>query len=488
MAFNFSGGSLLGSNAVPNAAAGPSFGLNNNSTTNATKGQLQQQQGNSIVVPTFNDVLPARSIWYKVENLLRTITSFSSDSESQSKIDDTFKAKKELIELLENRESSSSSAQRLLLRNRTNSILEKVAADNSLRQQLQQQPLVLLSIEQPNGTVIQQEAKITPSMLYDICTIADDLMVPEVVAIALYHQASSSEVPFRSKFVQSILKNSNVTPNATSIPWMAREIYFSQSSLILHSCLALLQNRLRENNVESSLNPITEATDNLLQSGLITNLILIVHEYTQRIDTILVENSEGRPTSGSFVLSSSPTPHESSAHFWRNEVVLQACYSERQLAVECLYFIAYNTQMQSDEVVALIDLLRNVSNNCIILDPFTDVSDPMEVIPSGSGAASSTLNFSTSSTAPWLTQQLRREKDPLIWERELVITAMKTGQPQLLRCGCTILVAIFSALSEKALLMDRMKHVPNIFGMVSVFISVPCCDMIAFSQSDIFVR
>ena len=479
MAFSISGGSSAGA-----AAPGPSFGSNMNSNT-ATTGQ--QPQGDKIVVPTYNDVLPARSIWYKVDGLLRTITSSSSSSASASNsaIDDTFRAKQELIQLLKNVESPC--AQRLLLRDHTNSILKKVSPDNALRQRLQQQPVVSLSIEQPNGTVIQQEAIITPSMLHDICMIADDLMVPEIVAISLYQQAASSEIPFKSNFVQSILKNSSVTPDAASVPWMAREIYFSQSSLVLHSCLYLLQNRLRENNEETSLNSITEATDYLLQSGLITNLIQIVREYTQRIDTILVENSEGRPTSGNFALSTPPSSNETVAHFWRNEVVLQACYSERQLAVDCLYFIAYNTQMQGDEVVALIELLRDITNHCMIFDPYTDVPNPMEAIPFGTGA-SAAPNFNFNSTAPWLTQQLQREKDPLVWERELVTTAMKTGQPQLLRCGCTVLIAIFSALGDKALLMDRMTHVPNSIGIVRTTLSWSLSCFVKYRSSTVLTK
>lgn len=483
MAFSFGGWS--NGNAGPTtagsaAASGPSFGLNSNSN-NVTTGQ-QPPPGEQITVPIYNDVLPARSVWYKVTSLLQIITSSPSSSVSalNNEIGDAFKAKQELIHLLQDLESPNSFAQRLLLRNRTNSILEKVSPDNSLRQRLQQRPIVTLSIEQPDGTVIKQEATITPSMLNDICMIADDLMIPEIVAMSLYHQAASSEVPFKSRFVQSILKNttgtSSISPETASVPWMAREIYFSQSSLILHSCLSLLQNRLRENSDESSLNPVTEATDHLLQSGLIPNLIQIVRDYTQRIDTLLVENSEGRPIPGNFVVSSPPTPNETSAHFWRNQVVLHACYSERQLAVECLYFIAYNTQMQGDEVVALMNLLRDITNNCIIFDPYTDVPDPMEVIPFGSGAGTSTT-FNLNSAAPWLTQQPQREKDALAWERELVTTAMQTGQPQLLRCGCTILIAVFSALGNRAMLMDRTTHRPNAVGIVRGNNSRSCVTM-----------
>ena len=456
MAISFGGGSNFGQSAVAAPASGQSFGLNTG----------QGQRGDTVNVTTYDEVLPSRSVWYKVDSLLRTISSSSSTGVSalNGEIDVAFKAKQELIHLLKDLESPNSFAQQLLLRNRTNSILEKVSPDNSLRQRLQQRPVVSLSIKQPDGTVTQQEATITPTMLNDICTIADDLMVSEIVATALYQQAASSEVPFQSKFVQRLLTNSNVTHDAKSVSWMAREMYYSQSSLLLHSCLSLLQNRLRENDLESSLNPVTEATDYLLQAGLITNLIDLVREYTQRIDTLLVENNEGRATPGNFALSSPQTTNETAAHFWRNEVVLQACYGERQLAVECLYFIAYNTQMKGDEVVSLMDLLCHITNNCIILDPYTDVPDPMEVIPFTSPATSSMHSFN--SAAPWLAQQPQREKDALAWERELVSTAMQTGQPQCLRCGCTILVALFSALGDKAIFMDRMTHVPNTIGIV----------------------
>ena len=475
MAFSFGGGPNFGGSAAPAATPGPSFGLPNHTASVAP----QQQPGDIIVVPTFNEILPARSIWYKVDSLLRVISSSSSNSVAgtNNEIDVAFKATSELIQLLKDRESPNGFAQRLLLQDRTNSILEKVSPDICFRQRLHQRGVVSLSIEQHDGSVVQQEATITPSMLNDICMIADDLMVPEIVAISLYQQAVSSETPFQSTFVQNILKNSTVTPDATSVPWMAREIYYSQSPMMLHSCLSLLQNRLRENSRKCSLNPITEATDHLLQAGLITNLIDLVLAYTQRIDTLLVENSEGRSRPENFVVpSSSPAPSETSAHFWRNEVALQACFCERQRAVECLYFIAYSTQLQGPEVVALMDLLRQITDHCIILDPYTDVPDPMEVIPGHS--ATSTLNF----TAPWLTQQPQREKDTLVWERELVTTAMQTGQPQLLRCGCTILVTIFSALSDKALLMDRMTHVPNGIGIVRAQVLLLCSIMVSITH------
>ena len=60
---------------------------------------------------------------------------------------------------------------------------------------------------------------------------------------------------------------------------------------------------------------------------------------------------------------------------------LQFAVLQRQTLCHALFFLAYQTQWQSDEVAALIDLVRDLSNELKVLDPFHDVPSPFEVDP-----------------------------------------------------------------------------------------------------------
>jgi hypothetical protein len=387
--------------------------------------------------------------------LIRILSSTGSSENHEAIL-----AGQEFIQMLKTVESPNNILQRLLLQRREHTVLDPVLPNHTLRQQLAQDLVVCLSIEQADGSVMLQDATITPNMLQDICAISDDLKIPEVAAMSLYQQAVTSEVPFQSNYVRSMIQNSNVSIEPTSIPWMAREIYYSQSPLLLHACMALLQQRLRESNFESPHNPATEITDILLQSDWISNFIQTIRDYTQQINGILVERSEGRAVPG----ISTPFS-ESTTYVWRHDVLLQTYFRERQLAADCLFFIAYHVQMKADEVVALIGLVRDLTNNCLVLNPYTDVPDPYELVSVGT-TMSSSLNFNLGT--PWLNQQAQKEKDELVWERQLVTTAWTTGQPQLLQCSCTVLVAIISALGDRVVFMDRMTHAPNEIGVVSL--------------------
>ena len=447
MAFRF-GGTPLGA-AAPQPASGFSSSF----------GPAPAAPAEAITVPSFDALLPGRSIWYQVDHLIRTV---SSSAESHVGI----LAAQEFLQLFQDKDSSLS--QGLRLRSPPHSVLDRVAPDHALRQQLAQSLLVRLSID---GV---QEARLTPTMLQDICAVANDLHVSEVVAISLYQQALASDVPIQSNYVRTIFMDSNVPMDTTSTAWLAREIYFSQSSLILQAVLALCQHRLRESDGNaSSCRPATEATDFLLESDdFIANLIQMIQKYSQMINDLLVErmnNGGRRATPGA--------PHEDASQVWRHEVLLQTCFRERLLAVECLFFITYQVQLKASEVVALIHLVRDLSNDCLILNPFTDVPDPWEF---------SSSDASPQFGAPWLSPQPlpQQEKGRLAWERELVTTAWKTGQPQLLQCVSILLVALLSALGDQTLFMDRITHVPNAIGVVGLILVFPCCNSIFDASLD----
>ena len=113
-------------------------------------------------------------------------------------------------------------------------------------------------------------------------------------------------------------------------------------------------------------------------------------------------------------------------------------------------------EVKDGEVVSMIDLVRDLSDGLTVLNPYSDVPNPFE---------SSSLE--STSAAPWfLPHQEQREKDPMVWQKELVTTVWNTGLPQLLRCCSTTIMAVVSSLGDRAVLMDRETHAPNSFGKV----------------------
>jgi hypothetical protein len=476
--FGFTGAGTFAAAGAPQPAAAPNIAGTGTFGGGSLTGQASQQPtgantaaGNvattpltpTITVPPYDELFPNQSIWNKITDLLHVLSASTSGTEEASL------AGQDLIDILSRSDQTNSIAYQLLHQRSPTGILEAIAPDHALRQRLEQNPSVNLSVEQDDGSFSLQEATITHSMLTDICLIADDLQISEVAAISLFQQAASSKTPFRSKFVRSCLQSSNSVNEAPelSLSWMAREIYAAQSPLLLRACLALLQHRLREGNSVRSQNPVTEATDALFSSGWIHNLIQLVLNHSTHSNNLMAAINT----------PSAQRQFQESSSFWRYDMALQLCYRERLLAAECIFFATYNLQMMEDEVIALVDLLRSLTNASRVLNPYTDVPDPFESLSAGSYDFAGT---------PWgvVTDQQIREKDPLEWQQQLAIGAWQTGQPQLLRCACIVLMANISALSDRATLIDRSTHLPNHFGLVSPFI---CALLFAFHLASNFL-
>ena len=123
--------------------------------------------------------------------------------------------------------------------------------------------------------------------------------------------------------------------------------------------------------------------------------------------------------------------------------------------------------------VQLVDInkdLTNGSNGAVVsmglpsLDPFRDVPD-----------ATSTMTATHSwmlGSGSMMQQPRCPKEDPFAWQKELVERTWKMGQPQLLRCVSTLVVTAVAALDAKNVLVDRVTHIPNVFGEVSCGISV----------------
>lgn len=141
---------------------------------------------------------------------------------------------------------------------------------------------------------------------------------------------------------------------------------------------------------------------------------------------------------------------------------------QRQLAAECLFYLAYHTQLTADEVAALIDLIKDLTNGNAsvndeglpILDPLIkDVPNPYE---EDSMAA---FNWQQQQQyGAWSKPLPLKAKDDKAWKDELIANLWARGQPQLLQCVSTLIMGVTCALDARHVLMNRQNHGPNPFG------------------------
>ncbi len=79
---------------------------------------------------------------------------------------------------------------------------------------------------------------------------------------------------------------------------------------------------------------------------------------------------------------------------------------QRQVASECLFFVAYHTQLEISEVASLIDLIRDLTNGSTsddglpILEPWSD-----DFVPSPHVEAKDLMLMSS----PWERQQQQQQ-------------------------------------------------------------------------------
>jgi hypothetical protein len=319
-----------------------------------------------------------------------------------------------------------------------------------------------------------QEAGMTERMLKDVFDLSDDLRVSEAQALSLYARVSRPEermvlanciespwVPSMNNKASSSKAPSLAAQLQHSVPLAARELYFYERSLHLQTLRMLLQHRLQDNEAGRA---IVEATDSLLQNGLLDNLMRLIRDYSSKINDMHQEIAQRKARGVQHTATAADLQqHERQATFV--QVHYDFAVSERQVAAECLFFVAYHTQLTEPEVVALIDLVQELTNGdvnsngkspgLVILDPFADVPDPFK--DAAPTMASQVWPFQNAS--PPL-----QEKDPLAWQKELVEKTWETGLPQLLRCVSTLVTSVICALDARNVLQDRITHQPNVFG------------------------
>ncbi|KAL3810725.1 hypothetical protein ACHAXA_008498 [Cyclostephanos tholiformis] len=176
---------------------------------------------------------------------------------------------------------------------------------------------------------------------------------------------------------------------------------------------------------------------------------------------------------------------------------------QRQVASECLFFIAYHTQLEISEVASLIDLIRDLTNGSTsddglpILEPWSD-----DFVPSPHVEAKDLMLMSS----PWERQQQQQQQQqqqwqqspggtywndyyppggPLLpplppkrrdageWEDDLVASLWRFGRPQLLQCVSSLIMSVVCAFDVRHVLVDRKIHGPNDFGIGNALLPPP---------------
>ena len=305
---------------------------------------------------------------------------------------------------------------------------------------------------------------------------------------------------------------------------MAMDLYFLERGHTLHTIELLIQHRISASNSHSHSNAsansthahahgqseqeelldlskiILKATNQLLEAGLVQNLLSLVRELTKKNEDLRGKicsaleqqewnrnnsndnggnaqdhrngvgvgvtaanassfgNRNGNSTFGSMGGTNSFGATATGTGAGTNGTnvcsisdadyaMYEFTFQQRQLACRCLFYLAYHTQLTTEEVVGLIDLIQDLTNGdsmgmgsgLPILDPLRDVPDPYRVVwnqnkentnssvggMGGGGNANANANSmqgqmqmqNVSSMTP---QQIKAEKKHEEWKEELL--------------------------------------------------------------------
>ncbi|KAL3920330.1 MAG: hypothetical protein SGILL_003317 [Bacillariaceae sp.] len=308
---------------------------------------------------------------------------------------------------------------------------EWVGPNLQLQQQLQQRPVVGTD-EHDRTKVIDLSRPVARPILMQVKLLVNDLRISEKHATCLYLQVAGSR-----GFYQGMLSDADpqmiklidpLQPLQTydHVTKWATSFYFYERQLKLTTILDLLVRRLQNSDVQD----IMTATDSLLNEGnLVMDLVSLINDYTARINELLNAVRANQ-------IAKSP-PSFADAH-------LAFCHEERKRAAEALLLIAYQTQCETKEVVALVDLIRTLSGQIYKTSPFSDVPNPYEEVDVF-GAT--------------------KEKRSTDWQKDLVKHVGGSGQTELLQCTSLLLVAAVATMNTKEILYNRNLHGPNSFGV-----------------------
>ena len=212
--------------------------------------------------------------------------------------------------------------------------------------------------------------------------------------------------------------------------------------------------------------------------------------------------SQSQPTTSSSSSSSSSGKKNLDMEY----ALLGFTQMQRQIASECLFYLAYHTQLTVGEVTSIIDLVKELTNGnngssgLPLLDPLLiDVPSPYledGLMSIGGGSGSVPQNAASAATSSWYQQKqqahqqqqqqqqqqqsqyggvggggwnqpppMPKMKNAKEWNDELITSLWGRGQPQLLQCVSTLLMSIVCAFDSRHVLVNRESHGPNSFGV-----------------------
>lgn len=402
---------------------------------------------------------------------------------------------------------------------------------NHQGQQQQQQP------QTPRVTVTLSDkpASITQSIARDVLRLSDELHLSVSDAVALFAEANAlvtrhedGRTEFDDDFVKVLIRNGkmglddekldgeakNKTPQrreggVSRIIQTARHLFFHERAALLSTILDLVRYRIQAAEESNDTSPIIAATDKLLQSGLVTNLIASIRELNDMtrelrrdLKNAMAENkrmksmggannnaSMGGNSMGGFGANTAPSTAQTGQNLDMKCALLGFTQMQRQLAAECLFYLAYHTQLTADEVCSLIDLIKDLTNGnesthdegLPLLDPLVkDVPRPYEEDSMAKFDWQQQQHYGA-----WNKSLSMKAKSEKVWEEELISMLWARGQPQLLQCISTLIMSFTCALDARHTLMNRQNHGPNLFGKGNALLPPMSGDMVPSSLGDL---
>jgi hypothetical protein len=381
-----------------------------------------------------------------------------------------------------------------------------VRAFGNQNQQNQSQPVCV--------TLNDRAASITSSIAKDVLRLSNELHISVVDALSLFAEANALVVnnehrkELEDDFVDILICNGKMgledetkhdkkptkqqmmrNHDDSAIISTARHLFFHERAALLSTILDLIRYRIQAAEESHSVSPIIVATDQLLQSGLVTNLIASVRELNDMsrelrrgLKNAIAEKERRRSMGtaaatpaasnsfglGGFGASTAPAPTPQEPNLDMEYALLGFTQMQRQLASECLFYLAYHTQMTAEEVASMIDLIKDLTNGNAsvndeglpLLDPLIkDVPNPYEEDLMASYNWQQQQHYGA-----WNKPLPLKSKDAKAWKDELIANLWARGQPQLLQCVSTLIMSVTCALDARHTLINRQNHGPNPFG------------------------
>ena len=374
-----------------------------------------------------------------------------------------------------------------------------------------QQPQQQQEPSQPLCVMLQgNEASITPSIAKDILRLSDELHISTVDAVALFAEANALVVrneerhELEDNFVDVLIRNGKMgiennkiieskttqmkqhDADLSTVVQAARHLFFHERAALLTTVVDLVRYRIQAAEEMNNTSPIIVATDQLLHSGLVTNLVATIRELNdmsrelrQGLKNAVAQKRRqveattnatsfgggfyGGP-GGNTVSAVAPSEKNLDMEF----ALLGFTQMQRHLAAECLFYLAYHTQLNANEVASLIDLIKDLTNGnpsvndegLPLLDPLIkDVPNPYKEESIGA------FNWQQQQHYGWNKSLPLEAKDEKVWKEELISKLWARGQPQLLQCVSTLIMSVTCALDARHTLMNRQNHGPNTFGV-----------------------